>query len=155
MSVNLCLTGRNGAYKHTIIDDDDITKVLQFTTKWHLRSDGYVASKHNALGLHRFIMDAKKGEEVDHINRDKLDNRKSNLRITTRQIQGRNSMKPTKTSKYPGVSKRGNKWKATIRNNTKVKHLGYYFIEEAAAVAYKKEALKLDPRLWFEEWNKL
>ncbi len=53
---------------------------------WHVRGDGYVSGR--VMGrkvlLHRAILDAPTGLEVDHINQDRLDNRRSNLRLCTR-----------------------------------------------------------------------
>ena len=77
-------------------------------------------------------------EVVDHINNDKLDNRVDNLQLTT---QRHNLSKDKKgSSKYTGVSwhKRHNKWGSQIRVNSKIKHLGYYDCELAAAHAYQK-----------------
>lgn len=73
--------------KCALIDIEDIDKVKEY--RWHLTAYGYVRTneprgngKNTGSRLHRKILgDIPKGFEVDHINQDKLDNRKSNLRI--------------------------------------------------------------------------
>ena len=80
--------------------------------------------------LHRFVLKAKKGENVDHINGNKLDNRKENLRKCTRSQNFANRKKYTNnTSGYKGVSKHGNKWQADIQINGKSKYLGIFELE--------------------------
>ena len=66
------------------IDPEDYQNVNNH--KWY-ENKGYAETKINGLtvGLHRFITGAKAGEIVDHINRNRLDNRRTNLRITSRQ----------------------------------------------------------------------
>jgi hypothetical protein len=99
-------------------------------------------------------MNAKEGQHVDHINGNKLDNRKSNLRIVTNQENCFNSSR--KTGKYKGVSyvKSRGKWLAQIMKDYKNYFIGYYDTDYAAAVAYDKRALELfgtHARLNFKE----
>lgn len=104
--------------KVTVVDDDDYT--LAFKYKWiaaksHWGNALWYASKHvkrpdgkwRPIFLHRLIVNAAAGMEVDHINGDGLDNRRSNLRICTHAQNSRNSrsVNPNKTSKYKGVYK--------------------------------------------------
>lgn len=87
--------------------------------------------------LHRYIMGAKSGEYVDHINRDVTDNRRSNLRIVTNQENAYNSkIHKNNTSGYTGVywSNKDNFWYAQIRKN-KVIGLGCYHKKEDAIKA--------------------
>jgi len=83
---------------------------------------------------------------VDHIDRDGLNNRKSNLRLCTNAENIRNAGKRGKGfSKYKGVSRhtRGKKWTAVIQLNKKTYFLGYFENEIDAARAYDKKAKEL------------
>ena len=82
---------------------------------------------------------------VDHINRNGLDNTRKNLRICTRSENLMNSKKPelNSTSKYKGVNKCGNSWRAEIRLNRKGFYLGKFKTEKEAALAYNKKAIEL------------
>lgn len=110
----------------TIIDIDDIDNVIQY--KWHHRSNGYCGANHNIL-LHRIIMNVKNGEYVDHINGNRLDNRKQNLRICTNQENNFNKgLYSHNTSGVTGVSwdKSRNKWEVSIKINQKKINLGRF-----------------------------
>ena len=90
-------------------------------------------------------MKAEPGQYVDHINGDRLDNRKENLRFCTLSQNSMNKRgRSSRTSKYKGVcyAKRRNKWQASIRVDGKERFLGYFNNEEDAAKAYDEAALK-------------
>jgi hypothetical protein len=91
-------------------------------------------------------MDASKGEYVDHINGNVLDNRKSNLRICTNAENCRNTG-PYKNNKsgYRGVSwhKRDKEWRAQIKHNGKVIWISAHKDKEEAARARDTKALEL------------
>jgi HNH endonuclease/NUMOD4 motif/AP2 domain len=91
-----------------------------------------------------FIPNPDNLAEVDHINRNKTDNRVDNLRWASRGQQGANRDK-FKEGGYKGVSlhKRNNKWIAKIRVNNKHYNLGSYENEHEAALIYNWFALKL------------
>lgn len=132
-----------------------IKKKLINLVSFKLDKDGYVIfrykkdSKRKIHKLHRFIMQPKNSKiQIDHINGNKLDNRKINLRFCTsgQNQQNRPKSKKKKThSIYKGVTwhKRHKKWKATIGASKKYYHLGYFFIEKNAAIAYNEAAKKL------------
>jgi hypothetical protein len=94
--------------------------------------------------LHRFILGASVGMEVDHCSGDTLDNRRSNLRIATKS-QNRINTGPyrTNTTGYKGVSfrKRRNKFVASISVNRQTEHLGYFTTAVEAARAYDRAAI--------------
>ena len=76
---------------------------------------------------------------IDHINRDKADNRLCNLRVSSHSENGHNSnIRCNNTSGYTGVSKAGEKWNAYITVNRKRFNLGYFATPEAANDAYTK-----------------
>ena len=137
---------KNGK-KFNVDYDDFIHHVMGY--KFRMDNKGYVmysSSKdglHNKL-LHRMIMDCPEDMVIDHINHDKLNNCRSNLRIVTNQQNQMNKGKQkTNKSGVIGVDwyKRCEKWRAEIRFNNKKIHLGYFDdFEEASRV--RKEAEK-------------
>ena len=109
-----------------LIDLDDIDKVKDY--KWYLRKD-YVSNKTNGFNLHRLVMDCPEDMVVDHINHDKLDNRKDNLRIcSTRQNTMNQGISKNNTSGITGIGwdKSSNKWIAYIKVNYRQITLGRF-----------------------------
>jgi HNH endonuclease len=141
-----------------IVDADDFDRVSQF--KWHAikrprdgrfhvmrssKSDGV----RKTIYLHRWLMDAPIGMEVDHKNGDGLDNRRENLRICTRAQNARNFRRdsPRKSSRFHGVSwdRRYKRWLVVIcagdgMSRAKQKYIGRYRDETEAALAYDAAA---------------
>lgn len=131
----------------TLVDDDDYDYYIQW--KWLQTRDGYVyrygwdksQKKTVAIFLHRQINDTPKGMETDHINRDKLDNRKSNLRtVTTQQNRYNIGMYKNNTSGHVGIVKQRKRWRARIGGHSG-NHLGMFDTLEEAIEA-RNEALK-------------
>lgn len=111
-----------------LIDNEDFEKVIKYT--WCVSKTGYlVANIHNKVTkLHRYILDLKENDKVvDHINHNKLDNRKNNLRVCSQIDNSRNlPQKKTNTSGFTGVRLLKNgKYKARIMYNRKEIHLGH------------------------------
>ena len=136
--------------KFAIVDDEDYQEMSKH--QWILSNKGYAIRKKSwdgqrkTVGLHRELVQAPDGFEIDHINGDPLDNRKQNLRVCTRQDNCYNSGKrKDNTSGYKGVSwhVREKKWRAQIKQNKKRFYLGYYSVKEEAARAYDEAAQKL------------
>jgi hypothetical protein len=98
------------------------------------------AIKRKMVLLHRVIMSAAKGQFVDHANRNKMDNRRSNLRFVTRS---QNSINRGHRADYRGVRLEDGKWRASIGVNRKNIKLGRFDTPEAAAAAYNEAAKKL------------
>jgi hypothetical protein len=85
-----------------------------------------------------------KGLEIDHINRDKADNRIENLQLATRSENNQNKIFNNVSSKYRGVSwdKARNKWHTKGWENNKPVYVGRYENELEAAIAYDKYIFK-------------
>ena len=137
--------------KKTLVDDDWHELLSQFKWNahegvkgcWYARRGGSFNGKRFNERLHRVILSTPIGVLVDHINGDGLDNRRENLRLCTHSENIRNS-RPHKnaSSKYKGVywDKDRKKWRARIRVNDVLKHLGSFKSEEDAAMEYNKAA---------------
>lgn len=121
--------------------------------KWNKSDTGYARALIDGKWhkLHRLVMGAPKGLQVDHINGDRLDNRKNNLRICDNGQNARNRDKQkNNTTGYKGVYKRGLRYCAKLVVDGKQHHLGTYDTPKEAATAYNNGALKL-----FGEFAKL
>lgn len=111
---------------YAIIDLEDVNKVKNI--KWRINCNGYVINNSNhSCFLHRIILNVN--SYIDHINGNRLDNRKCNLRICTKQENKMN------ISKYKGYYKIKNRWIAKIKQNGKQVHLGSFVYEDEAAYA--------------------
>jgi hypothetical protein len=91
------------------------------------------------LYMHRLLSGAELGTEVDHINMDGLDNRRSNLRVVSRSQNSANKVAIGGTSDFKGVCKANTKsprWRAWIMVNKVSKYLGSFKTELDAAMAY-------------------
>jgi hypothetical protein len=96
--------------------------------------------------MHRVILGAKNGQFVDHLNRDTLDNRRQNIRLTTINHNNHNRVKGFRNKTgFRGVSfSEGNKrWRASIRDNGRTRYLGCFGSPEDAAKAYDEAALQI------------
>jgi hypothetical protein len=129
--------------KVAIIDSADAERVL--ARRWRIDAYGYAltGTGKGTITLHRFLMDAQPGEEVDHANRDKLDNRRSNLRFVTHAQNCVNAgLRRTNSSGFKGVTwhKRTQTWRAYIRVNGRQVHIGHFSTPEDAARAYDDAA---------------
>ena len=116
-----------------------------------LEGEGYLhiqlqSRKHKAHRLAwLYIRGSWPTDQIDHINRIRTDNRIANLREVSNKQNHQNKSKPSNnTSGHPGVvwDKQKSKWKAQIRHNNKLIHLGYFATIEEALSA-RKAAEKL------------
>ena len=121
-------------------DIEDLEKVSKY--KWKF-TNGYTESQRVGF-LHRFVMDAKPNELIDHKNQIRSDCKKANLRRADKSINGQNSkMYSTNTSGYRGVyyHKLNKNWVANIRIDGKTINLGSYEDIIDAAKAYNDAAI--------------
>lgn len=131
---------------YVLVDDDFSTRYKNIVIK-----GGYATiqeyrgvvrgkKKYGSILLHRVIMRAPKGMEVDHINGDKLDCRKSNMRICTRSDNAKNVQSSGCT-----WHAKSRKWQAQIIHNGKTLYLGLFRDRSDAIFVRNKAAKKLSP----------
>jgi len=137
---------------------NDSKKYLHIFKSWRF-AGGYVkicryiktdfGSAKEEYYLHTLLLGRPTGFQIDHINRNKLDNTLENLRLATRGENAMNKAKAKGTvSKYRGVSykyknNKKNPWTAYISKNGTRYDLGYFKSEIEAAKAYNKKSLEL------------
>lgn len=125
--------------KIVLLDEEDYNKIINSDIKLHLKYDKTINNfyvqfhfldlskkdKRGTIGLHRWVMGNPSGLQIDHINRNTLDNRKSNLRIVTCQQNSQN--------------------KGNYKNNkTGIKNVYYCNIHQCyiVEIKYNKQVLK-------------
>lgn len=123
--------------------DDDLYEYLS-SLNWQLSPQGYACRssvKDGVILMHRVIVNANRGEIVDHINQNKLDNQKINLRVVNRSKNSINSkMRENNTSGFRHVTWRKDtkKWLAQVMRNYRNYNLGSFDFPEDAALAAEK-----------------
>lgn len=132
--------------KANVIVDDNVFNGLAFY-RWNVNNAGYAGAwiDGKQVLLHRFIMGAKDGEEVDHINGNRFDCRVENMRLCTHSQNIANDGPRTNNKLgVKGVDYHGKKgkYRATIRVNYKKIHLGVFDTLKDAAIAYNEGAKK-------------
>lgn len=143
----------------TIVDDIDYDFAMSGNA-WHINRNGHFVYAVREIRreselvlvqrLHRAILERKlvtslHGLMVDHINHNTLDNTRDNLRPATPQQNSANARKRAGCSSiYKGVTweKALGKWRAMIRVNGKLIHLGSFSVEEEAAEVYNAASKK-------------
>lgn len=145
--------GRDNMYAMLSDKDKDLASLSWYA---HRSGDGFYAAHREGTGerrrvwMHREVMERMigrsllPGELVDHIDQNKLNNVRGNLRVVTKSLNEANKTIWNRgSSRYRGVSWSAEKrrWKATIQVNNKQIHLGYFGTENEAAMVWNDAAL--------------
>lgn len=130
----------NGGY--AIVDAD--AYITTSIYRWRKSSNGYVHAR--IFGryqyLHRFILNTPPGKDTDHINGNKLDNRRSNLRVCSKAENQRNRFSKRSVGKGVSFCKRTGRWLAQITVNYRNIWLGRHDTLGEARAAYDAAAIK-------------
>ncbi|MCE7073705.1 HNH endonuclease [Dyadobacter sp. CY327] len=131
------------------VDNEDFDFLNQW--KWYVTACGYAArhdysnKQKKQIMMHHLLVAREPGMHTDHINRDRLDNRRENLRVCSAKNNLQNKKAPN-GKKFKGVyeckGKTKTTWKALMRPGGKFIHLGVYNSEIEAARAYNTAAVK-------------
>lgn len=144
--------------KVAVVSNRDFTRLNQFS--WHVWRPlnaphlAYAARKirkkdgrYSKAFMHREVLCAPPGMEVDHRNRDGLDNRRRNLRLATASQNQANSRqhRDAQSSRFKGVTwhKGSQKWQSSIQFQKHRFYLGWFVSEIDAALAYNRKAIAL------------
>ena len=134
----------------TIVDEADYADLLKHS--WCVGTSGYAATtlyglegEKTTFSLHRYLLDAPHGLCVDHINGDKLENRRTNLRLATYSQNNTNTKRTCRKSVTGllGVSQLGKRYLARITRDRITHSLGTFDTAEEAHQAYVEAAQRL------------
>jgi hypothetical protein len=133
----------------TRIDTADAGRVSKHV--WHQDTQGYaramvkIEKRWRLVRLHRFLMAPPARLFVDHIDGDRLNNQRLNLRLCSPAQSAKNTKARGGTSRFKGVCwhRGAKKWMAQIQVDRVNHHLGLFIAEEDAATAYRQAALKM------------
>lgn len=145
--------------KEVLIDTEDLEKLIKFNKTWIFNpSKGQVEyaiavyrdneKRRHSINMHRVIIEAPNNVEIDHINKNGLDNRKINLRIVTRKENSQNPNKHRNNkSGYRNVcwDKNHEKWEVKFKKDGKTIHKGRYLLLKDAANAAEKFRKEIFP----------
>ena len=156
----LFLENKKGIKFEMLMDTEDLDKLKILGFHWYVKTTesntentaryyaittkylGYVDGKpkYESIRLHRFLTNAEKGEVVDHINHNTLDNRKENLRniFDLQNTKNRKTKNQNNTSGYRNVSLIQNQWVIQMQvdgKNTRLKSYPYNKLDEAGLYA--------------------
>jgi hypothetical protein len=127
-----------------LVDDEDYEELSKhkWSACWHPHARTFYAARHSGkttMPMHCQIMGERRGQKIDHIDHNGLNNQRYNLRACTNGQNIANSRKHRDGySRYKGVCKDwdGKGWRAQITVNGIKRHLGRFMDEESAARVY-------------------
>lgn len=147
----LYLDKRNGETFECLVDLPDFERLKElgwhWTASWNTNANGYYATHGEyQVGagsvkthlMHKFLMGTTASEQVDHLNHNKLDNRRSNLRVASRSENGRNRIGANRNSQsgIRNVTRSHRRWIVQLYVNGRVREVGHAATpEEAGALA--------------------
>lgn len=143
-----------------LFDIEDLQ--LAESRDWYSDKDGYLVScyyfnaQRRFVRFHRIVMGAKPQQIVDHINGNRADNRKSNLRCCSRAENGRNRrLSAINKSGITGVyfDNERHKWAANIIFNSKRIFLGRFEKKEDAIKARIEKEIDLYKEFSQTNWH--
>jgi hypothetical protein len=137
--------------KAAIVDDVDYDRLAHlrwYADKvrniWYARHARTGAERQRSFLMHRLILGAPAGMEVDHRNGDGLDNRRANLRLCTRaQNSWNRHALPRGASRFTGVCMSRLRWRARISCGNERTNIGDFSREVDAAIAYDEKCREL------------
>lgn len=132
-----------------LVDRRDLAKIAPI--QWLVGKNGYVTGydpiSRKSVLMHRWLLDAKSGDVIDHLNHNKRDNRRVNIRFCTPSQNNQNrsiKCRVDNKSGFRGVTQNHKKWRAYITKDGKRYELGWAFeTKEEAANAYNQKAREL------------
>ncbi len=140
--------------KYALVDDEDFKSLSNF--KWYASRRGYAISNpymdgmSKVIYMHRLVIKTPKNFHTDHINHNKLDNRRSNLRIANK-FQNNSNKKYRNGKSYKGIHKdnKTGKWLSQICHKGKRIFLGGYIKKKDAMISYNEAAKKIHGEFCF------
>src|ERR1700677_1293350 len=128
-----------------LFDSCDEASIL--SRSWSIGTDGYPYSRRGKNeAMHNILLRPPPGYRVDHINRNRLDHRRCNLRLVTQAENSRNiKTRSDNSSGFRGVGRFRGKRRARIKINGVEMHLGVFASAEEAGLAALDARMKLMP----------
>lgn len=129
-----------------LVDDEDYDRIARYSWLLHDNGGAYRTPRGGTIQMSRIILNAPRGMDVDHKDRNRLNNQKWNLRLATRTQNNANSKKRDGcTSRFKGVywHSQNHNWVSNIKKHGVRFSLGSFAREEDAALAYNAAAREL------------
>lgn len=123
-----------------LFDEEDAEMLAKHS--WRISVDGYVVARRVSpkVSMHRLVAGAQAGQIVDHIDRNRLNNTRANLRIVTAAQSAANRGKSSgSASRFKGVNRHPDGWQVYLKHA----YIGLFHSEVEAAIAYNVAALRV------------